>query len=185
MYYFVSGYTAKVAGTEEGVNEPEATFSACFGAPFLPLHPHKYAELLGKKIKEASQGSHGKISVWLINTGWTGGAYGEGNRIELAFTRSMIKSALTGKLNKIKYIKQPLFKLDIPKNCPDIPNSILNPRDTWPNKRKYDESARKLANRFIENFKKYADRTSKGDSRCRTRTLENYSLYRSGKVVFI
>ncbi len=156
MYHFISGYTAKIAGTEEGVVEPEATFSACFGAPFLPLHPTRYAELLGHKIEKGSYSGDGKINVWLINTGWTGGAYGTGSRIELPFTRSMIKAALTGALNKVDYIEHPIFKLAMPTSCPDVPNAILNPRDTWRNEAEYDVMANKLAGLFNDNFEKYA-----------------------------
>jgi len=161
MYHFISGYTAKIAGTEEGVNEPEATFSACFGAPFLPLHPTTYADLLGKKIKKGSHTGNGIINVWLVNTGWTGGSYGVGNRIELSFTRAMIKAALEGALNKVAYHTHPIFNLAIPKSCPDVPNAILNPRDTWRNEAEYDEVASNLATLFTTNFKKYADKASK------------------------
>ena len=117
MYHFISGYTAKIAGTEEGVVEPEATFSACFGAPFLPLHPTKYADLLGEKIKKGSRSGKGKIDVWLVNTGWTGGSFGEGSRIELSYTRAMIKAALNGELNKVNYNVHPIFGLAMPTNC--------------------------------------------------------------------
>jgi len=123
MYHFISGYTAKIAGTEEGVVEPQSTFSACFGAPFLPLHPTKYADLLGAKIKKGSRSGDGTINVWLINTGWTGGAYGEGSRIELSYTRAMIKAALNGVLNKVEYRTHPVFGLKIPTSCPDVPNA--------------------------------------------------------------
>ncbi len=161
MYHFISGYTAKIAGTEEGVTEPEATFSACFGAPFLPLHPATYADLLGKKIRKGSQTGDGKINVWLINTGWTGGSYGEGNRIELSYTRAMIKAALGGDLNKVDYHTHPVFKLSMPKTCPDVPNAILNPRDTWRKEADYDKVATNLAKLFINNFEKYAEKASK------------------------
>jgi len=161
MYHFISGYTAKIAGTEEGVNEPEATFSACFGAPFLPLHPTTYADLLGKKIRKGSQTGDGSINVWLVNTGWTGGSFGEGNRIELSFTRAMIKAALEGELNKVDYQTHPIFNLSMPKSCPDVPNAILNPRDTWRNEAEYDKVALNLAKLFTNNFKKYADKASK------------------------
>ncbi|MEM1321458.1 MAG: phosphoenolpyruvate carboxykinase (ATP) [Bacteroidota bacterium] len=158
MYHFISGYTAKIAGTEEGIVEPEATFSACFGAPFLPLHPTKYADLLGEKIKQGSRTGDGTIHVWLVNTGWTGGAYGDGSRIELSYTRAMIKAALNGKLNDVEYRKHPVFGLEIPVSCPDVPNAILNPRDTWRNEDKYDVMANKLAELFINNFNAYADK---------------------------
>ena len=140
MYHFISGYTAKIAGTEEGINEPEATFSACFGAPFLPLNPTTYAELLGKKIEKGMRSGDGEIRVWLINTGWTGGSFGEGSRIELSFTRAMIKAALKGALNKVEYRNHPIFNLAVPLKCPDVPNAILNPRDTWRNEEEYDVS---------------------------------------------
>lgn len=155
MYHFISGYTAKIAGTEEGITEPEATFSACFGAPFLPLHPANYASLLGDKIKKGSRSGDGTINVWLVNTGWTGGGYGIGSRIELSFTRAMIKAAITGALNDVEYHKHPIFGLSIPKTCPDVPNAILNPRDTWRNEEEYDVMAENLAQRFIKNFEKY------------------------------
>ncbi|MCB0839293.1 MAG: phosphoenolpyruvate carboxykinase (ATP) [Bacteroidetes bacterium] len=160
MYHFLCGYTAKIAGTEEGVTEPEATFSTCFGAPFLPLHPIVYADLLGEKIRQGSHAGDGHINVWLINTGWTGGAYGDGSRVELSFTRAMIKAALNGALDHVEYQEHPVFGLHIPKTCPDVPNAILNPRDTWRNEEKYDEVAKDLAKRFIKNFEKYADQAS-------------------------
>ncbi len=161
MYHFISGYTAKIAGTEEGIVEPQATFSACFGAPFLPLHPTTYAELLGAKIKKGSRIGDGKINVWLVNTGWSGGAFGEGSRIELSYTRAMIKAALTGALNKVKYHEHPVFKLQMPKSCPDVPNAILNPRDTWRSEDNYDKMAKNLAKLFNNNFKKYASKATK------------------------
>lgn len=159
MYHFISGYTAKIAGTEEGVTEPVTTFSACFGAPFLPLHPTVYATMLGEKL--AKGGPNGeKIHVWLINTGWTGGPYGVGSRTELSFTRAMIKAALSGDLLKAEYVTHPVFGLRMPKKCPDVPNAMLNPRDTWRNEDQYDQAANDLANRFIKNFEKYADKAS-------------------------
>ena len=161
MYHFISGYTAKVAGTELGVTEPQATFSACFGAPFLPLHPTVYAEMLGEKIRAGhNHGGDGKINVWLVNTGWTGGPFGQGNRMELTYTRAMIKAALNGDLNKVDYQTHPVFGLQIPRSCPDVPNALLNPRDTWPNEAEYDERAAYLAGLFQRNFKKYADKAS-------------------------
>ncbi|MEN0046029.1 MAG: phosphoenolpyruvate carboxykinase (ATP), partial [Bacteroidota bacterium] len=159
MYHFMSGYTAKIAGTEEGITEPQATFSACFGAPFLPLHPAKYAELLGEKLEE--NGKNGNpINVWLVNTGWSGGGFGEGARIHLPFTRAMIKAALTGALNKVEYRKDATFGLAVPTKCPDVPNAILNPRDTWRNEEEYDKAALALAKRFEDNFERYADEAS-------------------------
>ena len=119
MYHFMSGYTAKVAGTEMGITEPQTTFSACFGAAFLPLHPAKYAELLGEKLKTS------KVNVWLINTGWSGGPYGVGNRIKLSYTRSIITAAMEGELDNVEFEKQPIFDLLIPKSCPNLPSNIL------------------------------------------------------------
>jgi phosphoenolpyruvate carboxykinase (ATP) len=160
MYHFISGYTAKIAGTEEGVTEPQTTFSACFGAPFLPLHPTVYADLLGEKLKKGGP-SGVEIHVWLINTGWTGGPYGVGSRIELSFTRAMIKAALTGTLAQVEYTTHPVFGLHMPRRCPDVPNAILNPRDTWRNEEEYDRVAADLANRFTKNFEKYAAKAGK------------------------
>lgn len=151
MYQFISGYTAKVAGTEAGVTEPKPTFSACFGAPFLPLHPAKYAEMLGNKMR-----TH-KVNVWLINTGWTGGPYGEGHRMKLSHTRTMISAALEGELNKAEFETHPVFGYEFPTSCPGVPSDVLNPRKTWDDKNAYDEKARYLAGLFIKNFEKYAD----------------------------
>lgn len=160
MYHFISGYTAKVAGTEEGVTEPQTTFSACFASPFLPLHPTVYAELLGAKIHKGSRRGDGHINVWLVNTGWTGGPYGEGSRVELSFTRAMIKAALNHRLDNVEYRTHPVFGLAMPTKCPDVPNAILNPRDTWRNEEDYDRVANDLAARFNKNFEKYADKAS-------------------------
>lgn len=154
MYQFVSGYTAKVAGTEAGVTEPKPAFSACFGAPFLPLHPGTYAEMLGKKIRSQ------KVNVWLINTGWSGGAYGVGSRIKLSYTRAMITAALEGKLDNAAYEAHPVFGYMMPTTCPGVPSEILNPRNTWANKDAYDEKAKDLAKQFIKNFEKYASGAS-------------------------
>jgi phosphoenolpyruvate carboxykinase (ATP) len=151
MYQFISGYTAKVAGTEAGVTEPKSTFSACFGAPFLPLHPGKYAEMLGQKMQEH------KANVWMINTGWTGGPYGIGNRMKLKYTRAMITAALEGKLNNAEFEMHPVFGMAIPRECPNVPADILNPRNTWTDKTAYDEQAKYLAGLFIKNFEKYKD----------------------------
>jgi len=161
MYHFISGYTAKIAGTEVGIVEPKATFSACFGAPFLPLNPTTYAEMLGNKIEKGSRSGDGTINVWLINTGWTGGAYGEGSRIELSYTRAMIKAAITGQLNNVEYKSHPVFGLAMPVSCPDVPNAILNPRDTWRNEADYDKMAQDLAGLFSANFDQYKDKSSK------------------------
>lgn len=149
MYQFISGYTAKVAGTEAGVTEPKATFSACFGAPFMPLHPGKYASLLGEKIKKHH------VKVWMVNTGWTGGGYGIGKRISLQYTRAMICAALSGKLEDVAFEKHAIFGVDIPKTCPCVPVQLLHPRYTWRDRNAYDEAAQQLAQLFIRNFEKY------------------------------
>ncbi len=149
MYHFISGYTAKVAGTEAGITEPTTVFSACFGAPFLPLHPTKYAEMLGEKITENN------VNVWLINTGWTGGEYGVGNRMKLKYTRAMISAALEGKLDNIDFTTHEVFGLAMPNECPDVPVELLHPKNTWENKSAYDAKANGLANEFVENFEKY------------------------------
>jgi phosphoenolpyruvate carboxykinase (ATP) len=154
MFHFISGYTAKVAGTEEGVTEPQATFSACFGAPFMPLHPTKYAEMLGKKMED-----HG-VNVWLINTGWTGGEYGVGNRMKLRYTRSMIGAALRGELNDVDYTTHEVFGLEMPNSCTDVPTEFLHPRNTWADKTAYDKKANHLANLFNKNFEKFADKAN-------------------------
>jgi len=152
MYYFISGYTAKVAGTEAGVTEPQATFSSCFGQVFLPLHPTKYAEMLGHKLAENPD-----VNVYLINTGWTGGAYGVGKRISLPHTRALITSALEGKLNNVEYTQDPIFGLNIPSSCEGVPSEILNPRNTWSDKEAYDAKAKELALKFNNNFAKFSD----------------------------
>ncbi|HYR08621.1 MAG TPA: phosphoenolpyruvate carboxykinase (ATP) [Longimicrobium sp.] len=152
MFYFLSGYTAKVAGTERGVKEPQPTFSACFGAVFIPLHPGVYAEMLGEKLRE-----HGS-RVWLVNTGWTGGPYGEGSRMKLAYTRAMLRAALAGDLDEVETATAPFFGLQIPTSVPGVPAEVLNPRDTWADKNAYDAQAGKLAGLFAENFQRFADR---------------------------
>jgi phosphoenolpyruvate carboxykinase (ATP) len=149
MYYFLSGYTAKVAGTERGVKEPQATFSSCFGAVFLVWHPTKYAEMLGKLIDE--HGSH----VWLVNTGWTGGAFGVGKRMKLAHTRRMVHALLRGDLRATALDTDPIFGLHTPKEIADVPGEILNPRNTWSDKAAYDVQAKKLAAMFRDNFSKF------------------------------
>ncbi len=151
MYYFISGYTAKVAGTERGVTDPVATFSACFGAPFLPLHPGRYAEMLREKIQQY------RPRVWMINTGWTGGPYGVGERIKLAYTRAMLRAALSGALEEVEYVKDPVFGLAIPTTVPGVPREILIPKQTWADPAAFDETAARLARMFRENFEKYRD----------------------------
>ena len=150
MYQFISGYTAKVAGTETGITEPKSTFSACFGAPFLPLHPGKYAAMLGEKLKKHN------VRVWLINTGWTGGRYGVGNRMKLSHTRAMISAALNGSLDNVQYDIHPVFGIEMPVSCPNVPENLLNPRNTWADRESYDMAAIALANQFATNFEKYA-----------------------------
>lgn len=154
MYHFISGYTAKVAGTERGVTEPQATFSACFGAPFMPLHPTVYAELLAEKIRKH------EAKVWLVNTGWTGGEYGVGHRMKLPHTRRMLKEAIEGNLDNVEYKKDPIFGLSIPQHIDGVPDSVLIPRDTWENTGSYDAKAKKLAKMFIDNFEQFADEAS-------------------------
>ena len=150
-YHFISGYTAKVAGTEEGINEPTPNFSACFGAPFMPLHPTRYAEMLSQKMKAA------EVNVWLVNTGWTGGPYGVGSRMKLKYTRAMITAALDGKLDDVTYVKHPIFGLNVPQTCPNVPSEILNPKETWKNKKAYEIQAKELSASFKENFKKFEE----------------------------
>jgi phosphoenolpyruvate carboxykinase (ATP) len=154
MYHFLSGYTAKVAGTEKGVTEPQATFSTCFGAPFMALAPTVYAGLLGTKI------ARHKVNVWLVNTGWTGGPYGEGQRMPFAYTRALVHAALGGLLNDVPTRLDPTFGIAVPTACPDVPAEVLNPRSTWADPAAYDAQARKLAGMFGENFTAYADQVS-------------------------
>lgn len=154
MYQFISGYTAKVAGTEAGITEPQVVFSACFGAPFLPLHPTQYADMLGKKMQEQN------VNVWLVNTGWSGGPYGVGSRMKLRYTRAMITAALEGELDTVEYHNDSIFGLAMPKRCPNVPDEVLNPIDTWADKEAYIEKANDLAKRFVDNFSKYADQAS-------------------------
>jgi len=152
MYHFLSGYTAKVAGTEMGISEPQTTFSACFGQVFLPLHPTRYAEMLGQKMDE-----NPAINVWLVNTGWTGGAYGTGHRMKLAHTRTLITAALSGVLSEVNFKTHPTFGVAVPSAVPGVPTEILDPRNTWADKEAYDRTAASLAWQFIRNFEKYAD----------------------------
>ncbi len=155
MYYFLSGYTSKLAGTEKGLGkEPQATFSACFGAPFLPLHPSVYADLLGEKI------SKHKSRVWLVNTGWTGGPFGTGERIRLPYTRAMVDAAMAGELDGVPTRTDPLFGLAVPESCPGVPDQVLNPRETWEDKEAYDRQAQALVERFENNFTRYAGQIS-------------------------
>jgi len=149
MFHFMNGYTAKIAGTEAGITEPQLTFSACFGKAFLPLHPSKYADLLGKKIKEND------VNVWLVNTGWTGGPYGIGQRMKLKYTRAMITAALKGDLAHHNYKKHHVFKLMMPLHCPNVPDEVLDPAKTWNNQEEYFLKAYELNNAFLENFKQF------------------------------
>jgi phosphoenolpyruvate carboxykinase (ATP) len=149
MYHFISGYTAKVAGTERGVTEPQATFSACFGAPFLPMHPTVYAKMLGERIEKH------KADVWLVNTGWTGGPYGVGKRMKIAYTRAMVRAALAGRLTGVTLEPDPVFGVGIPEAVPDVPSEVLVPKNTWKDKAAYDRQAKDLARRFKENFEEY------------------------------
>jgi len=152
MYHFLSGYTAKVAGTEMGISEPQTTFSACFGQVFLPLHPTRYAEMLGQKMDEDPA-----INVWLVNTGWTGGAYGTGHRMKLAHTRTLITAALSGVLREVQFKTHPIFGVAVPGAVPGVPTEILDPRSTWASPEEYDRTAAALARQFVRNFEKYAD----------------------------
>ena len=154
MYQFISGYTAKVAGTENGVTEPKPTFSACFGAPFMPLHPGVYARMLGEKMERHN------VNVWLINTGWTGGSVGSGERIKLQHTRAIITAALENNLNNVDFEVHPVFGMAMPKVCPNVPTALLNPGNTWSDQSAYDEKTRFLAELFIKNFEKYSSGVS-------------------------
>jgi phosphoenolpyruvate carboxykinase (ATP) len=149
MYHFLSGYTAKVAGTERGVNEPTATFSTCFGAPFMVHHPTVYAKLLGERIAQH------KVDCWLVNTGWTGGGYGVGSRMKIAYTRAMLNAAIDGRLAGATFEKEPFFGLSIPTGVPDVPPDVLNPRNAWADVAAYDAQAKKLAGLFAENFTRF------------------------------
>lgn len=154
-YHFLSGYTAKVAGTERGVTEPQATFSTCFGAPFMPLKPNLYAEMLGERIEE-----HG-TRVWLLNTGWTGGPYGTGNRISLRYTRAMVEAALQGGLDVVSYRRDAIFGFEVPESCPGVPTEMLDPRRTWTDKDGYDRQAKRLAEMFRDNFEQFQQSVGK------------------------
>ncbi len=155
QYHFLAGYTAKVAGTEKGLgSEPQATFSACFGAPFMVHHPARYAELLAEKVEQYS------ANVWLVNTGWTGGPFGEGHRMKLAYTRAMIRAALNGELDDVETVTDPVFGVAVPTHVPGVPSDVLSPRSTWKNPEAYDRQAAKLAGLFQENFKQFAGHVS-------------------------
>jgi len=149
MYHFVSGYTSKLAGTERGITEPQATFSTCFGAPFLPLDPSIYAKMLGDRVKATG------ANVFLVNTGWSGGSYGVGKRMSIKYTRAMVSAALNGDLDNVEYVRDPFFNLMVPQSCPNVPTNVLNPKETWADKAAYDKTAANLAERFINNFKQY------------------------------
>ncbi|MBA3821386.1 MAG: phosphoenolpyruvate carboxykinase (ATP) [Deltaproteobacteria bacterium] len=154
MYHYISGYTAKVAGTEVGVKDPEPTFSPCFGGPFLVWHPTKYAEMLAEKLRK-----HG-AQTWLVNTGWSGGAYGVGSRIKLKYTRAIIDAIHNGTLANVATQEDPIFGLSVPTSCPEVPSEMLQPRNTWSDKAAYDEKAKRVATLFKENFKKYEGQAS-------------------------
>jgi phosphoenolpyruvate carboxykinase (ATP) len=154
MYHFLSGYTAKVAGTEKGVTEPQATFSTCFGAPFMALSPIVYADLLGEKVERL------KVNVWLVNTGWSGGPYGVGKRMSIGYTRAMVSAALDGQLDNVDTVSDPVFGIEVPVAVPGVPNDVLDPRSTWADQAAYDAQAKKLAGMFIENFKNFAEKVS-------------------------
>ncbi len=151
MYHFLSGYTAKVAGTEAGVTEPQATFSTCFGAPFLPLPPQRYATMLGERLAKH------KSRCWLVNTGWSGGGYGLGKRMNIRYTREMLKAALAGKLDQVPYVADPVFGVEVPQRCPEVPSEVLTPRSTWRDAPAYDARAKELAGLFAGNFKAFPD----------------------------
>jgi phosphoenolpyruvate carboxykinase (ATP) len=156
MYHFLSGYTAKVAGTEIGVTEPEATFSTCFGAPFMPRHPSVYGNLLKKRIAECG------VDCWLVNTGWTGGKYGTGKRMPIKETRALLNAALDGSLKNVEFRKDPNFGFDVPVDVPGVDSSILDPRSTWADKEDYDRTAAKLVDLFVENFTEFAEHVEEG-----------------------
>nr|MBA2264775.1 phosphoenolpyruvate carboxykinase (ATP) [Chloroflexota bacterium] len=154
QYHFISGYTAKLAGTEIGVTEPRATFSAGFGAPFLPRHPGEYAAMLAERLEQHD------VPVWLVNTGWTGGPYGIGERMAIDHTRTIVRAALSGALADVPYETDPIFGVQVPTIVPGVPGTILRPRDTWPDPDAYDAKARELASMFVDNFASYADGVS-------------------------
>ncbi|HEX5039496.1 MAG TPA: phosphoenolpyruvate carboxykinase (ATP), partial [Candidatus Limnocylindria bacterium] len=154
QYHFISGYTAKLAGTEIGVTEPKATFSAGFGAPFLPRHPAEYARMLAERLAEHD------VPVWLVNTGWTGGPHGIGHRMPIDHTRNMVRAALNGELAHVAYQRDPVFGVEVPTEVPGVPSEVLRPRDTWSDPAAYDTKAAELAAMFADNFAAYADAVS-------------------------
>ena len=155
MYHFLSGYTAKVAGTEQGVTEPVTTFSTCFGEPFMVWDPSVYAKLLGERVAKYD------VRVWLINTGWIGGPYGTGQRISITYTRAMVRAVLSGALDQVTYRTDPVFGVAVPTTCPEVPVDVLMPRSTWSSELDYDIQAKRLAGMFMENFKKFESSTEK------------------------
>ena len=166
-YQFISGYTAKVAGTEAGITEPVTAFSACFGAPFMPLHPTAYGEMLSKKMQDAG------VSVWMVNTGWSGGSYGVGKRMSLKITRSLITAALNGELENVEYNTHEVFGLHFPTECPNVPNDVLNPKNTWKDKAAYDKKANELASKFVNNFKQFEVNANEEIMAASPRVIEN------------
>jgi phosphoenolpyruvate carboxykinase (ATP) len=156
MYHFLSGYTARVAGTEIGVTEPEATFSTCFGAPFMPRHPSVYGNLLKKRIAE------GNVACWLVNTGWTGGKYGVGHRMPIKATRALLNAALDGSLAAAEFRVDPYFGFEVPVAVPGVETAMLDPRETWPDKAEYDATAERLVDQFVENFAQFEDHVEPG-----------------------
>lgn len=167
MFHYISGYTAKVAGTEAGVTEPQVTFSACFGKAFLPLHPATYARLLGEKMEKH------QVKVWLVNTGWSGGAYGEGQRMKLSYTRALITAVLKGEMDNVAYTEHPVFGLMMPVTCPGVPSEILSPRNTWPDKNKYDRKVNELAKAFVHNFRQFDELASDEIRQSLPKVVEN------------
>ena len=166
-YQFISGYTAKVAGTEAGITEPVSAFSACFGAPFMPLHPTAYGEMLSKKMQDVG------VTVWLVNTGWSGGSYGVGERMSLKITRSLITAALNGELENVEYKTHEVFGLHFPTDCPNVPNDVLDPKNTWEDKAAYDKKANELASKFVNNFKQFEGNANEEIMAASPRVIEN------------
>jgi phosphoenolpyruvate carboxykinase (ATP) len=164
MYHFLSGYTARVAGTEIGVTEPDATFSTCFGAPFMPRHPSVYGNLLKSRI------ANGNVDCWLVNTGWTGGKYGTGNRMPIKATRALLNAALDGSLNNAEFRTDPNFGFQVPVSVPSVDSAILDPRETWSDKESYDATAAKLVDLFVENFAQFAEHVDEGVRQAAPRT---------------